>query len=338
MLSAYFDDSGTHDSAEIVVYGGLVGTDAQWAQFERAWKAKLDQPLPGKAPLERFHMSRCMARRDKIFGGYSEIESETLAGDLTQIIFDSGVSGYACAIPKADWDALITGPMREVLGDAERNCVTNCIISTLKWARKNSGDGELAFVFDNRPHRTQANERIFSIFQRHFLSGEAGPPESSIAFEASAKFVPLQGADIVAWEFYHRVSEYHKGAPQPARPNFLRLLEADKFKFNFLQRDGIEKTATLAGSHKMIGAMANLINQPTRVFPPSLRVRLASGTPMRLEPVVSGGPQWLLGLSQKRWRPIDPFQGSEPWPHPPLLRQMTPEPSRSEENPTENQS
>jgi hypothetical protein len=51
MLRAYFDDSGTHASSEVILIGGLIGTIAQWDQFEAAWAAKLAQPLADKPRL-----------------------------------------------------------------------------------------------------------------------------------------------------------------------------------------------------------------------------------------------------------------------------------------------
>src|ERR1039457_4022634 len=37
VLSAYFDDSGTHIGSSNVTVGGFVADVAQWAEFERDW-------------------------------------------------------------------------------------------------------------------------------------------------------------------------------------------------------------------------------------------------------------------------------------------------------------
>src|SRR5437588_11737895 len=73
MSMGYFDDSGTHGSSEVVVWGGLMGTESQWLKFERKWKIKLAEPLPGKPPLKRFHMFDCEARVGE-FEYYSDPE------------------------------------------------------------------------------------------------------------------------------------------------------------------------------------------------------------------------------------------------------------------------
>src|SRR5207248_1205928 len=88
LLRAYFDDSGTHASSEVVVLAGLIGTEAQWSLYERLWVQKLAYPLPGKQALSMFHLSACSARVDE-FAGYSDAEQDAVIHDFRQIIIDS---------------------------------------------------------------------------------------------------------------------------------------------------------------------------------------------------------------------------------------------------------
>ena len=92
MISAYFDDSGSHDDSRIIVYGGLIGTEDQWNSFLDKWEAKLAGPLPGKVPLSQFHASRCLSR-GKGFEDYTRDEAERLVRDLAKIVSDSDLSG-----------------------------------------------------------------------------------------------------------------------------------------------------------------------------------------------------------------------------------------------------
>jgi hypothetical protein len=62
MLTGYFDDSGAHAGSPAVVMAGLIGTDDQWEDFDKRWKALLREPLPGKPPLGAFHLVDCENR------------------------------------------------------------------------------------------------------------------------------------------------------------------------------------------------------------------------------------------------------------------------------------
>ena len=80
------------------------------------------------------------------------------------------MAGYGIAISRKDWDEIITGGLREFLGDAEKYAITQCYGCTISWAQKNTFDPKITFVFDNRPSEVQrwakavgdANERFIA--------------------------------------------------------------------------------------------------------------------------------------------------------------------------------
>src|SRR6266508_867733 len=85
MLTAHFDDSGTHDNSEVVVWAGLFGNEHQWKYFEELWRAKLAEPSPGKLPLSRFHMYDCQ-QLDGEFAGWNRTATDFLVHELGGII------------------------------------------------------------------------------------------------------------------------------------------------------------------------------------------------------------------------------------------------------------
>jgi hypothetical protein len=58
MLTVYFDDSGTHSSAEVTLLAGLFGLDNQWSLFEDLWSEVLGATVPNKS-VSSFHAFDC---------------------------------------------------------------------------------------------------------------------------------------------------------------------------------------------------------------------------------------------------------------------------------------
>ena len=232
MVRAYFDDSGTHGGSDVVVMGGLIGTEVQWAGFEQQWRARLAEPLPGKPPLRRFHMTDCHNRRDE-FKDYSEAERDAVIHGFRQVIIESGVYGNAAAVSRADWDRIVAPtPMLLWFGDADGFCFRDCVGRLVSHFRHHPPpDGDLSFVLDDRPHRTAFHEFLYAQYQPLVLLTQSPLRLSEkLGFASSEQCMPLQGADMWAWEnHYHARDWLKRGAPVEIRPHARQFFECGRF-------------------------------------------------------------------------------------------------------------
>jgi hypothetical protein len=232
-VTSYFDDSGTDSASPLILYGGLFGFEHQWLGFERAWKDQLDHPTGNKPPISRLHMYDLEHGLEE-FAGYNQADKDNTIFNFRKIITDSGLHGYVNAIEKAAYDELIVGGLRSIWGDSEEHCVTQCILRLGLLVGEIDKGAELAFVFDNRQDRNEANKKAFEVFQRH---REYATPElpifSKILFDGSMKTTPLQGADLVAYEYFRHVrnilSLKKADPPVRARQHWQRLHETGRF-------------------------------------------------------------------------------------------------------------
>jgi hypothetical protein len=105
VLSAYFDDSGTHDASPFVVMACVIGSEAQWAPYERAFKAQLLEPLPGKPPPSYSARGARRWPRRAALTGRGGRPAEVRAGDITPPGFARPIVNLCSlgAFPPAFW-------------------------------------------------------------------------------------------------------------------------------------------------------------------------------------------------------------------------------------------
>jgi hypothetical protein len=223
MITAYFDDSGTHgQAADIVLVAGIFATEARMECLDRNWKRHLDAPLDGrKEPIKRFHAYDCDNSIGE-FTRWTRTETDHFRHQLRTVIIEADVAAYGMACSRKDYDAIITGGMRSVLGTPEGFCINQCFVRSVRWAKANTFDRQMSFVFDNRPEGVRRyTGAVYDAFEKQMPP----PPQlAGYAFKNSVKIRPLQAADMIAWELYRYANAILKqGLMVPAHQEMLHL-------------------------------------------------------------------------------------------------------------------
>jgi hypothetical protein len=241
MISAYFDDSGTHGQAsDIVLVAGIFGTEARLRGLDHNWKGHLDSPLCGrKDPISRFHAYDCDNSIGE-FARWTRTETDYFRHQLRTVIVESDVAAYGMACSRKDWDELIIGDIRSVLGTPEGFCINQCFVRSVGWVQANTFDPHMTFVFDNR--RTGVQRYAGTVYDAFEKWVQAPPRLAGYAFRDSTKIRPLQAADLIAWELYRYANSILiEGLSVPAQKEILHLKAGMNFDAQIATRDNIIK-------------------------------------------------------------------------------------------------
>jgi len=254
MLTAYFDDSGTHPDSDIVLMAGFFGNTYQWDLFDKKWAAQLASPCPGKEPLSRFHMAECQAS-DGEFLGWKRHETDFLVHELGTIILKTGIYGFGGAMSRKAYESLIVGEQRRATGDAETICIVNCFTTILDLAKIVAPGQPIAMVFDDRPQKRGDIQKIYDAYR-----GMDGGGFVSLTFASSKKMLPLQAADLLAWEVYQDSLDAlagrrtEKGAK---REQLNRLVKGGRVTTLFCSPENVKRLAEIQWAPGMLSMMAD---------------------------------------------------------------------------------
>lgn len=197
-MGAFFDDSGSHEDSPVVAMGGLLGTEEQWDTFERRWLAQLKEPVPGKPPLEQFHLAPCRNARGE-FKTYDQLQRDYVRSRFQDIILETGFVTVAVAADVVARKELVVEPaVIDELGKPLEFCLFKCVETLTNVVRGNVPGDPIDIWFDQGTEdRLGKLAHMFRI-----LSKSALPEIQRIGFQPVKSTVALQGADMIAYETY----------------------------------------------------------------------------------------------------------------------------------------
>lgn len=246
MLWAYLDDSGSHDNSDIVIIAGILGTESELLSLEGMWKDHLSRPLCGlREQIKEFRAHDCYHSRGE-FLHWKRHETDYFRHQLRCVLIKSKVSGYGFACKRKEWNEFLQGDARSIFGDPEGYAARQCFVRMLRMANETSFDPYISFVFDNKPNREREIRVVFDAFQRI----EKDKNIVGISFMDSAKILPLQAADLFAWEFnFNARLVISKGINKPISEGAIHLRKMYRIEGQITGRDGLAKLADYIKKH-----------------------------------------------------------------------------------------
>lgn len=186
-FSGYFDDGGHPDDQPAVIVAGFVGTKEQWLIFEREWMEILS-PLG----IEQFHMTdfetcRVWSRRKK----------DEILSKLVSVIRERIRRPISATVLMQDYKELNDSyTLEQSIGTPFAIAGRTVAASLNTWKAKYANPSDPLIVFYER------GTKHYSDFEEAMKRDRLPLP-----IPAGKEVVPLQAADLLAWELLYSVKK-----------------------------------------------------------------------------------------------------------------------------------
>lgn len=201
MFEVYFDDSGTDSESEIAVAACYISTKRGWDDFVKQWNdARWEEGF------DTFHMAEFVAPRKyghKPFCDWDNAKKTHVYRRLTRIINENKRIGIAAAVPKSSYDKAVPAHFRERYGKQHYTyAVRTCLTRIAEWRTRSGISIPMRYVFDWEMQGSEKRQEISAIWDKMLKHWEPvfGMEVDGYSFEKRDKFIPLQAADILAWQ------------------------------------------------------------------------------------------------------------------------------------------
>jgi Protein of unknown function (DUF3800) len=236
MLSAFLDESGTHDDAPAIIVGGLIVEKKHLEVLGSEWKKALKH-----AGVRHFHMKE-MAHLQGEFKGKSRELANNLYKHLIGLLKKYVVGGAAvgCFLTEVEFDAERVGKWRHT---RYTTCAFLCIDMLQKIAKR-KGYEEMSFFFESgHEHQSELARLTKEMYREKYLMGTCG-------FLDKQQNRLLQAADILVWEMNKWFTELRKadsgGEPRPVRKSLKALVMGKHIDYQSIARKNLPKLFKLA--------------------------------------------------------------------------------------------
>ncbi len=209
-ITAYFDESGTHGGSAAVAFAGFLGVADEWGAFTFEWQNALDE-----FGIEMFHMASFESRVGEFEGWTEEVRRNRL-GRLLAIINRHVLGSVGTVIPLADYNAIFDGPARARTGGPYGLAAFGTFLEVGQLVRPLRGDPWVAYVLESG---AKGAGQLTKLFHDNEQDENSKRPLRllSLSFQNKRDSLPLQAADIHAYELYKHLPRHLGVEKRPTR-------------------------------------------------------------------------------------------------------------------------
>lgn len=184
------DESGTHDDSPVVVVAGYLAKPPEWRDWTKKWNLV-------KRPIRIFHAVDCQNLKGE-FKGWKPDERDAYVRNLLPVIAAAPLAGIVTGIDKAAFNAAMQDhpDLRRMFGNTYTACFQWAVQHILAIAHRYQNTDRVAFVHEINNMKGDAVSALDFIGTYH----NPGKNKITLSFAGKDDFVPLQAADILAYE------------------------------------------------------------------------------------------------------------------------------------------
>jgi hypothetical protein len=192
MLKVFADDSGSGGDSKWFVLGGYLASAEAWIAFEPQWSAAL---ADGR-PIEYFKASEAESRKGQ-FEGFSVDERNAKIDTLIAVIVKHARQAVYVRVRQEHYDEIIKGSVPPAW-DSPYYYLFMTLMTCCTAVERQYGSGSpIRFIFDTHQTLASRSENMYSKLRN--IPQFAGSV-SGVQFEDEKQFLPLQSADLLAWQ------------------------------------------------------------------------------------------------------------------------------------------
>ena len=197
VLKVPMDESGVHDGSPVITVGAYIARPRQWQDWTKSWNV-------AKRPIKVMHAVDCANLKGE-FKGWEQPARDELVKRVLPVIAESNAIGVVIGIQMDEFEKAMAGrdDLRPLFGTPYAACFQWVVQVIMNFALGAMSTERIAFVHELNDYRQQALDS-FAWIKQH------GNPLGNIIglqFAEKKDFVPLQAADILAYEGNKRLRD-----------------------------------------------------------------------------------------------------------------------------------